>query len=138
MDNKITLNGIITRVNDIQMSSDGKKYLHFDIALKKNTYILVKVYQDKLERYSEVIKKGKRIEIQGYLNTYINRNDNKKTFIALSSIKELTNNKDLFYTDEEGNEYWHGKKISYEEASKDEIQELEKILKGYKEDDYGL
>ncbi len=139
MNNKIKLNGIITRINDIQTASNGKSFLHFDIALSKGTYILVKVYQEGLEKYKDIIKKGQKIELEGYLNSYINNNNTKITYVSLSTLKELANDKELFYTDEQGNEYWHGKKITKQEATPEEIAELEEMLKPFNDEvEHGL
>ncbi len=39
---------------------------------------------------------------------------------------------EIYYKDKLGNEYWNGKLIEKEEATKQEIEELENLLKEYK------
>jgi hypothetical protein len=40
----------------------------------------------------------------------------------------------IYRQDEEGNEYWHGKKIESCEATPEEIKEMENMLKSFKEE----
>ena len=49
-------------------------------------------------------------------------------------MKIIINIIDIIYTrDEEGYEYWNGKKIESNEATQEEIEELENLLKEFRE-----
>ena len=70
----------------------------------------------------------KRItSIQGNINTSIQNNFNhynKKKNDILDKI---------YYVDDNGIEYWHGKPIESKEATIEEQEELERILESFKE-----
>lgn len=76
----------------------------------------------------------RKIELTPVLNNQIKRI--KESFDT--SIKEKfkqynknnDNKKDKIYTkDENGNEYWHGVKIEYNEATKEEQEEIRRLMK---------
>ena len=68
-----------------------------------------------LKKEIQDIKDNLNISVQSNFNHY---NKNK--------INEI------YYKDKLGNEYWNGKLIEKEEATKQEIEELENLLKEYK------
>ena len=80
-------------------------------------------------RLSEVLKK-KIISIQGNINTSIQNNFNHDN-------KYIKNKKDIldkiYYIDENGVEYWHGVPIESKEASVEEQEEMEILLKDFRE-----
>ena len=137
MENRIKLNGFVSRISNILTDSTGNQFMFFDLGLSNKSYITIKIKQENLEKYFNDIKRGANVEIEGYLNTYIKEN-NKITNVFLSTLKVLDKKNNIFYTDKSGNEYWHGEKISKEEVSQEELEELEEMLRSYKEDDYGL
>ena len=59
--------------------------------------------------------------------------DNLNTSVQ-SSFNHYNKNKinEIYYKDKLGNEYWNGKLIEKAEATKQEIEELENLLKEYK------
>ncbi len=80
-------------------------------------------------RLSEVLKK-KIISIQGNINTSIQNNFNHDN-------KYIKNKKDIldkiYYIDENGVEYWHGVSIELKEVSVEEQEEMEILLKDFRE-----
>ena len=76
-------------------------------------------------RLSEVLKK-RITSIQGNINTSIQNNFNH----------DNKNNKDkidnIYYIDDNGIEYWHGKPIESKEATIEEQEEMERILESFK------
>ena len=80
-------------------------------------------------RLSEVLKK-KIISIQGNINTSIQNNFNHDN-------KYNKNKKDIldkiYYIDENGVEYWHGVPIESKEVSVEEQEEMEILLKDFRE-----
>lgn len=75
-------------------------------------------------RLSEVLKK-RITSIQGNINTSIQNNfnhDNKNDILDK-----------IYYIDDNGIEYWHGKPIESKEATMEDQEEMEKILESFKE-----
>lgn len=104
-------------------------------SLSKFGYIDIKINNSKTNnskriiRLSEVLKK-KIISIQGNINTSIQNNFNHDN-------KYIKNKKDIldkiYYIDENGVEYWHGVPIESKEASVEEQEEMEILLKDFRE-----
>ena len=80
-------------------------------------------------RLYEVLKK-RITSIQGNINTSIQNNFNLDN-------KYNKNNKDkidkIYYVDDNGIEYWHGKPIESKQTTIEEQDELERILERYRE-----
>ena len=104
-------------------------------SLSKFGYIDIKINNSKTNnskriiRLSEVLKK-KIISIQGNINTSIQNNFNHDN-------KYNKNKKDIldkiYYIDKNGIEYWHGVPIESKEASVEEQEEMEILLKDFRE-----
>lgn len=72
------------------------------------------------------VLKNKISSIQYNLNTGV-----KPSFKQYNKNK-INNIDKIYYKDESGNEYWHGKLIESAEATEEEMQELENLLKEFK------
>jgi hypothetical protein len=104
--------------------SSLSKYGYIDIEINNSE----KNNSKRIIRLSEVLKK-RIISIKENANTSIQNNfnhdnkyNNKRNNIIPNPISY----------DEEGNEYWHGKKIESQEATKEEIEEMENLLKEFR------
>lgn len=64
------------------------------------------------------------------MNTSINENHNQYNRYN-NKKKNIIN--EIYTRDEDGNEYWNGKKIVSNEATQEEIEELENLLKEFRE-----
>ena len=104
-------------------------------SLSKNGYIDIEINNSetnnskRIIRLSEALKK-RITSIQGNINASIQNNFNHYN-------KYNKNKKDIldkiYYVDEFGIEYWHGEPIESKEATKEEQEEMEKMLESFKE-----
>ena len=103
--------------------SSLSKYGYIDVEINNTE----KNNSKRIIELSEVLKK-RITSIQENINTSIQNifNHNNK---YSNNKKDILN--DIFYVDEDGNEYWHGKKIESQEATEEEIKELENLLKDF-------
>ena len=60
------------------------------------------------------------------MNTNINKNLNQ-----YNNKKNIIN--EIYTRDEEGNKYWNGKKIESKDATQEAIEELENLLKEFRD-----
>lgn len=96
-------------------------------SLSKNGYIDIEVNNSETNNSKRIIKLSevlkKRItSIQNNFNHYNKYNRNKKDILDK-----------IYYVDEFGIEYWHGESIESKEATKEEQEEMEKMLESFKE-----
>ena len=75
----------------------------------------------------------KRItSIQGNINTSIQNNFNLDNKYNKNNKDKIDN---IYYIDDNGIEYWHGKPILSKEATIEEQEELERILESFRENE---
>ncbi len=104
-------------------------------SLSKNGYIDIEINNSetnnskRIIKLSEVLKKritsiqrNANTSIQNNFNHYNKYNRNKKDILDK-----------IYYVDEFGIEYWHGEPIESKEATKEEQEEMEKMLESFKE-----
>ena len=108
-------------------------------SLSKNGYIDIEINNSetnnskRIIRLSEVLKK-RITSIQGNINTSIQNNFNHDNKFNKKK-KDILDK--IYYVDEFGIEYWHGKPIESKEATMEEQEEMENLLKDFieKEED---
>ena len=111
----------VTKPTISKSISSLSKYGYIDVEINNSE----KNNSKRIIKLSEVLKK-RITSIQENINTSIQNNFNHNNKYS-NNKKDILN--DIFYVDEDGNEYWHGKKIESREATKEEIIELENLLK---------
>ena len=82
-------------------------------------------------RLSEVLKK-RITSIQGNINTSIQNNFNLDNKYNKNNKDKIDN---IYYIDDNGIEYWHGKPTLSKEATIEEQDELERILESFRENE---
>ena len=82
-------------------------------------------------RLSEVLKK-RITSIQGNINTSIQNNFNHDNKYNKNNKDKIDN---IYYVDDNGIEYWHGKPTLSKEATIEEQDELERILESFRENE---
>lgn len=105
--------------------SSLSKYSYIDIEVNNSE----KNNSKRIIRLSEVLKK-RIMRIQENTNASIQNNFNLYNKYK-NNKKDILN--DIYSVDDEGNEYWHGKKIELEKMTDQEVKELENFLKEFKD-----
>lgn len=144
--NKIELIGKITSLSYERKDINGKRFMFFDIVqndkLDNNSYsssfYKVKLNEDLLNKYQDIIKVSNNIYIIGYLNSYLKDNQNIY-YIYPKEIKLLDKNYKLedddipmIDYDTDGVMLWHGKRCEAIPPSEEELKEIEDLLSEFK------
>ena len=104
-------------------------------SLSKNNYVKLKFDNGEKNNSKRIIKISEALTkiilgIKENMNTSINENHNQYNRYN-NKKKNIIN--EIYTRDEDGNEYWNGKKIVSNEATQEEIEELENLLKEFRE-----
>lgn len=144
--NKIELIGKITSLSYERKDINGKRFMFFDIVqndkLDNNSYsssfYKVKLNEELLNKYQDIIKVSNNIYIIGYLNSYLKDNQNIY-YIYPKEIKLLDKNYELedddipmIDYDTDGVMLWHGKRCEAIPPSEEELKEMEDLLSEFK------
>ena len=127
----IKYHGYITSIRD----KVDKDYIWFDICQKelykdkngedKNnlSFFSARMYVEYC--YKIELRVGKDVYVEGIPKGYIDKNGHRQNYIHVLKINEIVVNKEppLY-----GDEYWNGKKIEKVEATKEEQEELQKLI----------
>ena len=103
------------------LSKNNYIELKFDNSEKNNSKRIIKI-SEALVKILSGIKENMNTSINKNFNQYNKYNNKKKNIIN-----------EIYTCDEEGNEYWNGKKIELKEATQEEIEELENLLKEFRD-----
>lgn len=103
------------------LSKNNYIELKFDNSEKNNSKRIIKI-SEALTKIISGIKENMNTSVNKNLNQYNKYNNKKKNIIN-----------EIYTRDEEGNEYWNGKKIESKEATQEEIEELENLLKEFRD-----
>ena len=145
--NELTISGTI---NSICESDFDKEYIKFGMTIKKyskreeKVYISLNVKSDLYNIYKDLFFKDNFIYIKGYMNSYVDKNKNIKSFITVTDVgesyKEIMNGKATPYIryDPDGAMVWNGKRCeadpwdfnNTEDVKK--YREVEDMLKEFK------
>ena len=103
-----------------------------------SSFYKIKLNEDLLNKYQDIIKVSNNIYIIGYLNSYLK--DSKNIYyIFPKEIKLLDKNFNLdnedtplFSYDTDGVMLWHGKRCESIPPSEEELKEMEDLLSEFK------
>ena len=99
-------------------------------SLSKNGYIDIEINNSETNNSKRIIKLSEALKKRI-------TNNPKNTNTSIQSDFNYYNKKDIldkiYYVDEFGIEYWHGEPIESKEATKEEQEEMEKMLESFKE-----
>lgn len=135
--NEIKLSGIINGIRD-----NGNMYIKFGLTCNKNdngnTLVSLNIHRDLYNKYKDFFVKGNFIYVKGYLNSYIDKNNNIQIFVTVLDV--YNNSKDFLNEnksphiryDEDGVMVWDGKRCESIPATDEEIKEMENLLSEYR------
>lgn len=104
-------------------------------SLSKYGYIDVEINNQELNNSKRIIRlsqvlKNRITSIQENCNTGIQKNFNHNNKYINNKNNKLNN---IYKRDEDGNEYWHDVKIESQKPTKEELEEMENLLKEFQE-----
>ncbi len=140
--NKIELIGKITSLSYERQDINGKKFMFFDLVqndkLQDNSYsskyYKIKLTEELISKYKDIIKVSNNVYIKGYLNSYLKDNKNNyyiypKEIVLLDSQYQVINSESprIGY-DSDGVMLWNGKRCVDEPLNDKELKEMENLL----------
>ena len=143
---KIVLEGNISRINDNNIDN----YIWFDICKNEKyknkqgeekveaSFFSAKIERSKIEN-NNLFKVGSWVVLTGIPKSYLDKNNYKKFYVFtldITGAKEYINPKEktnsIFSYDDDGVMLWHGKRCESEEATPEEIEEMERLLSEFR------
>lgn len=143
--NELTISGTI---NSICESDFDKEYIKFGMTIKKyskkeeKVYISLNVKSDLYNIYKDLFFKDNFIYIKGYMNSYVDKNKNIKSFITVTDVgesyKEIMNGKATPYIryDPDGVMVWNGKRCeadSWDFNNPEDVKKYKELVSMLKE-----
>ena len=143
--NELTISGTI---NSICESDFDKEYIKFEMTIKKyskreeKVYISLNVKSDLYNIYKDLFFKDNFIYIKGYMNSYVDKNKNIKSFITVTDVgesyKEIMNGKATPYIryDPDGVMVWNGKRCeadSWDFNNPEDVKKYKELVSMLKE-----
>lgn len=143
--NELTISGTINRVCE---SDFNKEYIKFGMTIKKyskreeKVYMSLNVKSDLYNIYKDLFFKDNFIYIKGYMNSYVDKNKNIKSFITVTDVgesyKEIMNGKATPYIryDPDGVMVWNGKRCeadSWDFNNPEDVKKYKELVSMLKE-----
>lgn len=138
--NEVLISGIINAITD----TNGK-YIKFGLTTNKYTlnddkkvYVSLNISRELFNVYQELFLKGNKVFVKGYLNSYIDQNKKIHSFITVTDISNNPNDVTTgrraphIRYDPDGVMVWNGKRCKAIPPTKEELAEMEELLKDYK------
>lgn len=135
--NEVILSGIINNIYD------KNKYIIFGLTCnnysKSNNkcYISLRIYENLYYKYKDFFVVGNKVFIKGYLNSYSDKNKVIFNYVMVSDIS--TNSNDILKGrssphiryDSDGVMVWDGKRCEAIPPTKEELEEMNNLLKEF-------
>lgn len=138
--NEVIISGVINNITDT-----NDKYIKFGITTTKYTttennkvYVSLNINRNLYETFKDFFVKGNKVFVKGYLNSYKNMKNNIQSFISVVDIADnpddITNGRKAPHIryDPDGVMVWNGKRCESTPPTKEELQEMENLLKDFK------
>ena len=138
--NEVLISGIINVITDT-----NSKYIKFGLTTSKYTlnedkkvYVSLNISRELFNTYQDYFVKGNKVFVKGYLNSYIDQNKKIQSFITVIDISnnpsDITNGRKSSHIryDPDGVMVWNGKRCESIPPTKEELAEMENLLKDFK------
>ncbi len=138
--NEVLISGIINVITDT-----NDKYIKFGLTTNKYTlnedkkvYVSFNISRELFNTYQDLFFKGNKVFVKGYLNSYIDQNKKIQSFITVTDISnspnDITNGRKSPHIryDPDGVMVWNGKRCEAIPPTKEELAEMENLLKDFK------
>ncbi len=138
--NEVLISGVINVITD----TNGK-YIKFWLTKNKYTlnedkkvYVSLNISRELFNTYQDLFLKGNKVFVKGYLNSYIDQNKKIQSFITATDISnnpnDITNGRKSPHIryDPDGVMVWNGKRCEAIPPTKEELAEMENLLKDFK------
>lgn len=138
--NEVLISGVINVITD----TNGK-YIKFGLTTNKYTlnedkkvYVSLNISRELFNTYQDLFLKGNKVFVKGYLNSYIDQNKKIQSFITVTDISnnpnDITNGRKSPHIryDPDGVMVWNGKRCEAIPPTKEELAEMEILLKDFK------
>ncbi len=138
--NEVLISGLINVITD----TNGK-YIKFGLTTNKYTlnedkkvYVSLNISRELFNTYQDLFLKGNKVFVKGYLNSYINQNKKIQSFITATDISNNPNeiikgrSSPHIRYDPDGVMVWNGKRCETIPPTKEELAEMENLLKDFK------
>lgn len=138
--NEVLISGVINVITD----TNGK-YIKFGLTTNKYTlnedkkvYVSLNILRELYNTYQDLFLKGNKVFVKGYLNSYIDQNKKIQSFITVTDISNNPNeiikgrSSSHIRYDLDGVMVWNGKRCEAIPPTKEELAEMEELLKDFK------
>lgn len=138
--NEVLISGIINVITD----TNGK-YIKFGLTTNKYTlnedkkvYVSLNISRELFNTYQDFFFKSNKVFVKGYLNSYIDQNKKIQSFITVTDISnnpsDITSGRKSPHIRYDPDEVmvWNGKRCEAIPPTKEELAEMEELLKDYK------
>ena len=143
--NKVELVGKITSISDIKIDINNNKFMFFDIVqnemidnkIYNSSFYKVRLNNDLITKYKDILIKGNNLYIDGYLHSY--KKDTRliyyiypKEIIKLDKDFNFENEIPMISYDTDGVMLWHGKRCESIPPTEEELKEMEDLLSEFR------
>lgn len=131
--NEVILSGIINNV------LVNEKYITLGLTCNKYSpneknnivYASLRIYKDLYEKSKGLFILNKKLYIKGYLNSYSDKNKTIHNYVTVTRVEDYDFNSingPIIGVDYDGVETWNGKRMETTPATKEEQQEMQRMI----------
>ncbi|MBQ6323457.1 MAG: single-stranded DNA-binding protein, partial [Bacilli bacterium] len=143
--NKVELVGKVTCISDIKTDINNNRFMFFDIVqnemidnkIYNSSFYKVRLNNDLITKYKDILVKGNNLYIDGYLHSY--KKDTRliyyiypKEILKLDKDFNFENEIPMISYDTDGVMLWHGKRCESIPPTEEELKEMEDLLSEFR------
>lgn len=136
--NNITITGIISRINNEHYNNqiwfdicNNEKYKDKDgLEVSRPSFFNARISESRADE--NLLKVGNLVTISGIPKSYKDKNGNDRFYIFVLGLSNKKNEDKMISYDTDGVMLWHGKRCESQEATPEEVKEMEDLLSEFK------